>query len=77
MIFTEEDEKAFNSAKFCWICEEEFPDVITERPEADAPLNKGKMKVRDHCHLSGNYRGAAHSFCNLKLREEVYSGYIT
>ena len=24
--------------------------------------------VRDHCHLTGNYRGAAHNNCNLKLR---------
>ena len=24
--------------------------------------------VKDHCHLTGNYRGAAHNACNLKLR---------
>ena len=24
--------------------------------------------VRDHCHITGNYRGAAHNACNLKLR---------
>ena len=24
--------------------------------------------VKDHCHLTGNYRGAAHNNCNLKLR---------
>ena len=27
-----------------------------------------KDKVRDHCHLRGKYRGAAHSQCNLKLK---------
>jgi len=26
------------------------------------------LKVRDHCHMSGKYRGAAHSDCNLKLK---------
>ena len=24
--------------------------------------------VKDHCHLTGNYRGAVHNNCNLKLR---------
>ena len=24
--------------------------------------------VRDHCHITGKYRGAAHNSCNLKLR---------
>jgi len=25
-------------------------------------------RVRDHCHITGKYRGAAHNACNLKLR---------
>ena len=26
------------------------------------------IRVRDHCHVTGSYRGSAHQYCNLKLR---------
>ena len=29
---------------------------------------KKMQKVRDHCHYTGKYRGAAHSNCNLKYK---------
>ena len=29
--------------------------------------DRNYQKVRDHCHYTGKYRGAAHSVCNLKL----------
>ena len=29
--------------------------------------DKNYQKVRDHCHFAGNYRGAAHSICNLRF----------
>ena len=52
---TKEDHLNFVEAKICHICKEE----ITER------------KVRDHCHFTGKYRGAAHSRCNLKARKPL------
>ena len=53
MVFTKEDEKQFNMASDCWICGEEL----------------GNDRVRDHCHYTGCYRGAAHNSCNLKYRK--------
>ena len=44
------DQKLFNEAKTCHICS----------------LELGEDKVRDHCHFTGKYRGAAHNKCNLK-----------
>ena len=29
--------------------------------------NKKYHKVRDHCHYTGKYRGAAHEICNLRI----------
>ena len=43
------------AAERCNICLKEFNDS----------QNK---KVRDHCHYTGSYRGAAHNICNLKYR---------
>ena len=33
---------------------------------------KGKIKVRDHCHWTGQFRRAAHSSCNLRLTEQTF-----
>ena len=32
----------------------------------------GENKVRDHCHYSGLYRGAAHTMCNLRYKIPSY-----
>ena len=52
MVMTREDRMTYKKATHCHICEEEIKDI----------------KVRDHCHLTGKFRGAAHSICNLKYR---------
>ena len=46
------DWRAFRAAETCHVC--------------DKPLEGDS--VRDHCHITGKYRGAAHTACNLKLR---------
>jgi hypothetical protein len=53
---TQADWEAHNTARECHICGE----ALQRR--------KGMDKVRDHCHMTGRYREAAHSECNLKLR---------
>ena len=50
---TNEDKKSFEKAVNCHICGGELK----------------KDKVRDHCHFTGQYRGAAHNSCNLMCRK--------
>ena len=35
---------------------------------ANKEITKNNPKVRDHCHFTGEYRGATHKSCNLKLK---------
>ena len=45
---------------------------------SDDPYDKldTYRKVRDHCHLSGRNRGAAHSRCNLNLKLPQNTSYM-
>ena len=61
-ILTIEEEKDFQSAAICHICEEEL--------YFDKKTNKF-LKVKDHCHFTGKYRGAAHNKCNLSCRKPL------
>ena len=54
MIITPEEQEQFNQASNCWICEK---------------LLNLDDRVRDHCHFTGRYRGAACNRCNLKYRK--------
>ena len=54
LIMTNEDEKRYQNSHICWICNEK--------------INKDKDNERDHCHITGKFRGAAHKKCNLKLK---------
>ena len=52
MVITPEQEVEFQATKDCSICGKEL----------------GEDRVRDHDHVTGMYRGAAHNICNLKYR---------
>ena len=49
LVMTLRDQKLFNEAKNCHICN----------------LELGEDRVRDHCHFTGKFRGAAHNGCSL------------
>ncbi|MEW8544533.1 MAG: hypothetical protein AB2693_13475 [Candidatus Thiodiazotropha sp.] len=52
MEITQEDWAAYKTASDCHLC----GTVL----DGDS--------VRDHCHITGQFRGAAHNACSLKLR---------
>ena len=57
LIMSAEEEERFQSSNICWICNKLF-DVSDN-------------KVRDHCHVSGKYRGAAHWSCNVNFKMTI------
>ena len=58
MELTADDVKDFKRAKVCSICGGAFTE--------------SNKKVRDHCHRTGNYRGAAHNACNINYFNNRY-----
>ena len=70
MIFEKEEEERFNKETKCWICKKEFNNKEMKDWISKEEFKKLKdYKVRDHCHFTGKYRGAAHNECNLKYRK--------
>ena len=54
IMSAEEEEDKFQLSKSYWICDKSF--------------YIGDEKVRDNCHMTGKYRGAAHWSCNINLK---------
>ena len=57
MKLSKAEEDDFRDAITCHICDKEFD-----------PEDEMLKKVRDHCHISGKFRGAAHNKCNLDYK---------
>ena len=55
LIIREEEEHLFQQSNSCWICKKLID-------------NDDDEKVRDHCHVTGKYRRAAHWDCNINFR---------
>ena len=60
-LLAEDEKESYKNQELCHICDKEF---CTDN-------NKEMRKVRDHCHYTGKYRGAAHSKCNLNYKIPV------
>ena len=58
MIFRKEEKERFDEETKCWICNEKFDETD---------------KVRDHCHFTGRYRGAAHNSCNINYKKPNFT----
>ena len=84
MIWTDVEREKFNAATNCHICGENFKDKnnfnhvhVTRTINYFGGARKCMLcnvemddftKVRDHCHITGEFRGAAHSLCNLRYK---------
>ena len=51
---TKDDEEKFQKADKCHICKKKY--------------HKTDVRVRDHCHITGMYRGSSHQDCNLNFQ---------
>ena len=54
LVMTKKDNEDFENSTKCWICDNDY-------------IN-GDVKVRDHCHITGKYRGSAHRDCNINVK---------
>ena len=61
MIFGPEDQKVYEKSTHCHICKQPL-----------TPNDKTNYTVRDHCHFTGKFRGAAHNSCNLSYRKPKF-----
>ena len=54
LIMSEEEEHLFQQSNSCWICKK--------------LIDNDEEKVRDHCYVTGKFRGAIHKSCNLNFK---------
>ena len=45
-------------------------EVITDMENSSQHMYIKYRKVKDHCHYTGKYRGAAYNICNLRYKSQ-------
>ena len=63
ILLTDKENESYEKQKICHICKKEF-----STDKDDENMFKLYHKVRDHCHYTEKFRGAAHNICNLKYK---------
>ena len=54
LIVSEKEENLFQQSNSCWICKK--------------LIDNDEEKLRDHCHVTGKFRCAAHQDCNINFQ---------
>ena len=53
-LMMSEEEDLFQQSSSCWICKK--------------LIDNNERKIRDHCHVTGKFKGAAHWDCNINFK---------
>ena len=65
MVISESDKTTYEESENCYACGIQFRgERINERTKKKEKI----VKCRDHCHITGKYRGAACDKCNLRMK---------
>ena len=59
MDITEKVQNTFELAEYCYLCTKK-------------QFTQNNYKVNDHCHRTGEYRGATHNMCNINFFSNKY-----
>ena len=71
-----EEKFLFSLSNCCYLCKLQFAEkkkpqykqIVLNCKECKEKFEMKTKKVRDHCHITGKYRGAAHVKCNLNFK---------
>ena len=68
-VITNEQQNSDQNSKICYIYKEKFEDKHA--------TDKNIFNIRDHCHYTEKYRGAAHNMCNLRysVPKKIYMAF--